>query len=203
MTVTEKSGVFDTGTFDNARFDTVNQPSKASIQSVNSQTFNLTVSSFTYLFSDLGREITQDLNSYLQVNSVSTGQLQMLKTASSYIQVFNQADFRLGKKVVSTVQAFSTVDRTASLFRELTSYANVFSREKILPEFKVSNNVQAFSTVEFDRIFEKSVKSTINVFSRAVRVIPGFQWFIESSADVLKKIEGDAKTRFNIEGDAN
>jgi hypothetical protein len=65
MTTTEEQGLFDTGTFDNAQFDTIEQPSTVSVFSQETRVINLnrTLTSTVNVFSDLGKEIRRNLAS--------------------------------------------------------------------------------------------------------------------------------------------
>jgi len=117
--------------------------------------------------------------------------------------VFSNSDFILGKKVISTINVFSQADSTIDVMRETASNIFVNSRNNVIFTLKNSSNILVNSVNEYERIFNRAVDSSLTVFSNAVRVISGFQWFIDGSADVLKKLEGEAKTRFNIEGEAN
>jgi len=204
MAATEDSGVFDIGTFDNAQFDTIEQPSSLNIFSTENSTFNLGVSSFVFAFSDLGREIQRDLSSFVGlIDSTVDARLQKFKGVSSFAQVFSNSDFTLGKKVISTISVFSQADSTIDVIRETASNIFVNSRNNVIFTLRTASNILVNSVNEYERIFNRAVDSSLTVFSNAVRVIPGFQWFIDGTADVLKKIEGEAKTRFNIEGEAN
>lgn len=204
MAATEDSGVFDVGTFDNAEFDTIEQPSTVNIFSRDNSTFDLSVSSTVNVFSDFGREITRDLTSFVDnIDSSVEAQRQILRRATSLVSVFSQSDFRLGKKVISTINVQSEITRQISITRVQTSTVNVASQIRTIYELITSSSIKSVSNVEYDRIYNRAVNSTLTVLSSAVRVIPGFQLFLETSATTAVKVKNKATKIFSIENEAS
>jgi len=205
MAVTEESGLFDTGTFDNAQFDTVNTTSQAGIFSTLTTSFEFLNTSTVNVFSDLGREIQQDLASFTSVFSTVDAQRQILRTPTSFLNAFTQTDFKLGKKITSTVQAFSNSDSTISVFRDISSNVNLFSQIKILPELKVSSNVSVFSKVNVFREFNRTVSSFTSVFTKAFLEITPRDTSISSAVDKAQSKVVDIKKDVSktLSGDIN
>lgn len=206
MTATEKSGIFDTGTFDNAQFDTVNQPSSATVNSTETTTFNLGVSSFSFVFSDLGREIQRDLTSFAGViDSTVDSQLQKFKTIKSSLTVFSENDFRLGKKAVSTVQAFSNTDSTVNIVREISSTIKSISQERIIFELKNKSQILVDSTPNFFVEYNRAVSSFVSVFAKAFQEISPRDTNLNIDIDKVKQktVDIKKKTEKTLSGDIN
>lgn len=166
---TEDSGQFGIGTFDNAEFDTIEQPSTVNVSSNETRIINLTnnVASTVNVFSDLGKEIRRDLISFVgTVQSEVDAQKQILRKTLSNITVFSTSDFRLGKKVISSLNVFSTTDRTGSFLRNPFSNIKSISKTRIIFELTNISNINVFTTNSFERIFNRFTQSSLKVQSK-------------------------------------
>lgn len=174
MAANEDSGVFDVGTFGNAQFDTIEQPSTVSVFSQETRIINVTkiVDSTVNVFSDLGREIQRDLASFVgTVQSTVNVQRQILREINSFTSVFSISDFRIGKKVISTIKAASKTDITASLFRNPASTIKVNSQIRIIFELVKKSTVKVASENNFTRIFNRFTESSLKLQSKIGEIL--------------------------------
>jgi len=202
MVGNEKSGLFDIGRFDEARFDTVNTDSNSAIFSTETSTFNLGVSSFTNIFSDLGREIQRDLSSFVGlIDSTVDANLQKFKTVTSFVFVDSFTDFKLGKKVISTISIFSDIDSTINVLREPVSNILVNSKNRIRFTFNTSSNILINSVNQFERIFNRSTTSFLKVQSEIKDILRSAPDFSPPfRVEVKQKYQGFVQVKQKFQG---
>lgn len=206
MAATENSGVFGTGTFDNARFDTINQPSNIGVFSSLDNRFNLSVSSFAFVFSDLGKEIQRDLTSFVGlINSNVDAQKQILRTIDSFTTVFSTSDFRLGKKVISTINAFSKTDSTINVFRDLSSNINIVGKTRQIYKLSTISTIRISSLNKYYVTFNRSASSFIQTFSKAfIEITPRDTSIRSALSKAQSKISSIKKqSQKTLSGDIN
>lgn len=205
---TEDSGQFGIGTFDNAQFDTIEQPSTVNVFSTEtvSKTLNKTIQSTVNVFSDLGREIQRDLTSFIgTIQSTVDAQKQILRVGSSFATVFSQSDFRLGKKVISTIKSVSQTDRTASLFRNPVSTVKAVSKPRIIFELVTKSKIKVVSQNNFFQIFNRQVTSFVKSVSQAFQELSLRDANISSAINKAQNISSSIKTKTEktLNGDIN
>ena len=159
----ERDGVFGTGTFDNARFDSVYATSNASLFSASGIKVLLKPSSFLSAFSQTGRvfALSRRASSFANVYSSSDRVIALSRateshvgtvfsTISSIVKQFslsfsshatvfsdNRRVFVLDRAASSFANVYSDNSRVASYARQLSSFANVYStNSKVVSYFR-------------------------------------------------------------------
>jgi len=169
----ERDGVFDVGTFDNARFDSVYATSNAGLFSASRVKALLKPQSFLSAYSSNSKVLSlrRSVSSYANVFSSSDRVIAFDRSASSNVgTVFSEISSvvkRFGVSVSSYAAAYSNNSRAFALDRAATSFANVYSSNSRVANYvrQVSSFASAYSNNSRVVTYARSASSHVSMFS--------------------------------------